>query len=259
MRLKNKLAVITGAARGIGFAAARRLGQEGAALGLVVHHRASGEEARAKLRSEGLDAHIYECDLSSKESVAQLTADVVAQQGCPDILINNAAVYITGDFLELSDDDFSRTMDVNVTAVFRLCQSFGRHMVKRGKGGSIINIGSIAAKMAAPRAVIYAGSKGAVHSLTSAMAIALAPHQIRVNAIAPGTIATELTRGMVETPALSDMVLSRTPAGRFGTPEDIAGVAAFLAGDDAAFVTGQIIFADGGRSASSFTVPLAKK
>ena len=258
MDLTGKLAVVTGAARGIGFAIAHRFAAEGASVAVIVHHLADGNEVCAKLRAEGFEAQAYECDVSSADSVSSLASKVMAQQGCADILVNNAAIYPTGDILDMNEIEFNRTFRVNVTSVFLMSQAFARQMISAKKAGAIVNIGSIAATMASPRAVAYGASKGAVHSLTVGLSLALAPHGIRVNAIAPGTVATELTKAMVETPELRNMVLSRTPAGRFGSPDDIAGVALFLASQDAAFVTGQTIYADGGRTGLSFTVPVIK-
>jgi len=256
--LTGKLAVVTGAARGIGFAIARRFAAEGASVAVVVHRLADGDDVCAKLKAEGLSAMAYECDVSSADAVSSLAANVMEQQGCADILVNNAAIYPTVDILDMTESEFSRTFRVNVTSVFLMSQAFARQMISSKKTGTIVNIGSIAATMASPRAVAYGASKGAVHSLTVGLSLALAPHGIRVNAIAPGTVATELTKAMVETPDLRNMVLSRTPAGHFGSPEDIAGAALFLASQDSSFVTGQTIYADGGRSGLSFTVPVNK-
>ena len=174
-----------------------------------------------------------------------------------DVLVNNAGISHAADFLELSEADFDRVLSVNVKSYFLCSQFAARQMVARAVRGAIINVSSVNGVLAIPNQVPYVVSKGAVNQLTKVMALALAPHGIRVLGIGPGTIATELAqKAVLGSPAARQTILSRTPLGRLGEASEIARVIAFLASDLAAYMTGQTIYVDGGRLALNYTVPV---
>jgi NAD(P)-dependent dehydrogenase (short-subunit alcohol dehydrogenase family) len=161
------------------------------------------------------------------------------------------------DFLDLTEKDFDDVIRTNLKSVFLLGQIVARHMVQRAKGGAIVNMSSTSVVMTMPTLSPYAASKGGISSLTRAMSLSLAPHGIRVNAVGPGTIVTELNRdSLLADQATRDRILSRTPIGRLGTGGDVASVVSFLASDDAAYMTGQTVYVDGGRAGLNYTMPL---
>ena len=174
-----------------------------------------------------------------------------------DVLINNAGIIKTADFLEISEADFDAVLRVNLKGVFLVGQAAARAMVERGKG-AIVNMSSANAVVAIPNQVPYVTSKGAVNQLTKVMALALADKGVRVNAIGPGSILTDLLQVVMNDEAARRRILSRTPMGRCGEPAEIAKVALFLASDDASYLTGQCIYPDGGRLALNYTVPVAE-
>ena len=252
--LSGKRALITGAAQGIGLAIAERFTADGAQVFLVDVARAPLETAAARL-----GGHAYVADLSTTAPIAAIVEAALKAMGGIDILVNNAGITHAGDFLTLEEADFDRVMGVNLKAALFLSQAVGRHMAGRGSGGAIINISSVNAVLAIPNQVPYVVSKGALKQLTNVTALALAPYGVRVNAIGPGTILTELARGIMTDAAAEDRILSRTPLGRCGEPSEIAGVAAFLAGADASYMTGQTLYPDGGRLGLNYTVPVAPR
>ena len=253
-RLQNRVAIITGGARGIGFACAQRFAAEGASVVLADRDEAAVTAAAASFAgAEGVAA-----DVSRKADVEALVARALARHGRIDVLVNNAGITHACDFLELAEEDFDRVLAVNLKSMFLCGQAVARAMVKAGSGGAIVNMSSANAVVAIPNQVPYVVSKGGINQLTKVMAVALAPHGIRVNAIGPGTILTELSKAAVLTDdAARRKILSRTPLGRCGEPEEVAAVAAFLASDDASYLTGQTIYPDGGRLALNYTVPVA--
>jgi len=173
--------------------------------------------------------------------------------------VSNAGVVHAADFLDLEEADFDRVLAVNLKGMFLAGQAAARQMVKQGGGGAIVNMSSVNAVLAIPNQVPYVVSKGGVNQLTRVMAVALAPHGIRVNAIGPGTILTELARtAVLGNKEAERKILSRTPLGRMGEPEEVASVAAFLASDDASYLTGQVIYPDGGRMALNYTMPVGE-
>ena len=183
----------------------------------------------------------------------------VAEYGRLDILVANAGIVHGAAFLDLEEKDFDRVIAVNLKGVFLAGQAAARQMVKQGGGGAIVNMSSVNAVLAIPDQVPYVVSKGGINQLTKVMAVALAPHGIRVNALGPGTILTELARGAVLGNAEAEAkILSRTPLGRMGEPAEVAKAALFLASDDASYVTGQTLYPDGGRLALNYTVPVRR-
>jgi len=255
MRLQGKVAVVTGAARGIGLACAARFAAEGAKVVVADILDQEGATAVEKIGADGGLAAFVHCDTGDAGQAKALIATTIERFGGLDILVNNAGIATVADFLEVTEEDFDRVLRVNLKGYFLVGQAAAREMVARG-GGSIINMSSVNAVMAIEAITPYVVSKGGVNQLTSVMAIALAKRGVRVNAIGPGTIMTAMSAGMRDDAEARHRLLSRTPLGRFGEPADIAGIALFLASDDAAYVTGQVIYADGGRLRLNYTVPV---
>ena len=255
MKLAGKVALVTGAAQGIGLACAVALAREGAKVLLTDVNAQAGESALRELAGSGAEAAFAPCDVSRKADVDRAVAEVVAKFGRLDIAIANAGIVHAAEFLDLEEADFDRVLAVNLKGVFLVGQAAARQMVKQKSGGAIVNMSSVNAVLAIPNQVPYVVSKGAVNQLTKVMALALAPHGIRVNAIGPGTILTELAKkAVLGNREAERRILSRTPLGRMGEPGEIGKVAAFLASDDASYLTGQTIYPDGGRLALNYTV-----
>ena len=259
MSKKGKVAIVTGAARGIGRACAERLAREGADVALWDVEDAAGETSAreiAALEGAGKTA-FFHCDVGYKQEVDTTFAAVLARFGKVDILVSNAGIMRRADFLDLSETDFDDVIRTNLKSVFLCGQVVARHLVERGEGGAIVNMSSTSVVMTMPTLSPYAASKGGISSLTRAMSLSLAPHGIRVNAVGPGTIITELNRdSLLADAATRERILSRTPLGRLGTGDDVAAVVAFLAGEDAGYVTGQTVYIDGGRAGLNYTLPV---
>ncbi len=252
MKLANKTALVTGASQGIGLACAQRLVREGARV-MLADVRPEGAAAAAAL---GDAARFFCADVSQKSDVDALFAATIDGLGHIDILVNNAGVTHAADFLDLLEEDFDRVLRINLKSMFLCSQAAARDMVKRNSG-CIINMSSVNAELVIPNQVPYVVSKGGVNQLTRVAAISLAQHGIRVNAIGPGTILTELAKqAVLGSPEARHTILSRTPLGRCGEPEEVAAIAAFLASDDASYITGQTLYADGGRMPLNYTVPV---
>jgi len=256
MRLQDKVAVITGAAAGIGLACAQRFAAEGAKVVLADIAEEAGERAAEAIQADGGDALFVRCDVGDKAQVDALIDSAVAAFGKLDCAIANAAIVHACDFLELEEVDFDRVLRVNLKGVFLTGQAAARQMVKQGRGGTIINMSSVNAVMAIPSITPYVVAKGAVNQLTKVMALALADKGIRVNAVGPGSIATEMAKAVLSDPEKARGALCRTPLGRFGEPDEVARVALFLASEDSSYITGQTIYPDGGRLALNYTVPV---
>ncbi len=259
MRLRDKVALVTGAAQGIGFACARALAREGATVVLADREAQRGSAAAAELAGQGLRGTFVACDVTRKAEVDAAVQAAVQAGGRLDILVANAGIVHAAEFLDLEEADFDRVLAVNLKGVFLAGQASARQMVKQGGGGAIVNMSSVNAVLAIPNQVPYVVSKGGIAQLTKVMALSLAPHRIRVNAIGPGTILTELARtAVLGNREAERKILSRTPMGRMGEPDEVASVAVFLASDEASYLTGQTIYPDGGRLALNYTVPVGE-
>ena len=246
-RLTDRVAIVTGAARGIGLAIAKRFADEGATVVMADLAEAMLSEAAAAVPG----ATTVVADVSRAADVARVVEAAAARTGRIDILVNNAGITHACDFLDLTEADFDRVLGVNLKSMFLCGQAVARHMVARGVRGAIVNMSSLNAVLAIPNQVPYTVSKGGVNQLTKVMALALAPHGIRVNGIGPGTIATEMARAAVlGTEEARRKILSRTPLGRLGEPEDVAAAVAFLCSGAAGFVTGSVLSVDGGLAMS---------
>lgn len=259
MALTGKTAVVTGGAKGIGYAIARRYLRENANVVIADVDDRAGEAAAEELSSIG-DVRFVSCDVSDRLDVRNMLAETVDVFERVDVLVNNAGIVHGADFLDVSEADFTRVLDVNLKGAFLVGQAAARRMVEQVEAGeepgAIINMSSVNAVLAIPDQVPYTVSKGGVAQLTKVMALALAPHGIRVNAIGPGSIMTDILTEVADDEAARARILSRTPLGRIGDPQEIAGIAVFLASSDASYVTGQTIIADGGRTALNYVVPL---
>jgi glucose 1-dehydrogenase len=257
MKLKGKTAIITGAARGIGRACAERLLAEGARVVLTDIEDERGSETARQL---GADASYLHCDVGDSALVNSTVSAVAASHGAIDILINNAGITAPGDILEISEADFDRVIRINLKGAFLMGQAVARQMVKQvkegRKPGAIVNMSSVNAVVTIATQVPYSASKGGINQLTKVMALGLAEHGIRVNAIGPGSIMTDMLTTVNNDPEARHRLLSRTPLGRIGETAEIAAIAAFLASDDASYITGQTIYADGGRLPLNYTVPV---
>ncbi|HQU51352.1 MAG TPA: SDR family oxidoreductase [Casimicrobiaceae bacterium] len=256
-RLEDRVAIVTGAAQGIGHAIAERLLAEGARVVMGDLVEASVADAARALDPRGARTRVHAGDVAQKATADALVALAVEAFGGVDILVNNAGITHAAEFLDLEEADFDRVIAVNLKSMFLCGQAAARRMVAQRRGGAIVNLSSVNAVLAIPNQVPYVVSKGGINQLTKVMAIALAPHDIRVNAIGPGTIATELAkRAVLGSEESKRRILSRTPMGRLGEPGEVASVAAFLASDDASYLTGQTIYPDGGRLGLNYTVPV---
>ncbi|MBD3729227.1 MAG: SDR family oxidoreductase [Sphingomonadales bacterium] len=249
-RLEGKRAIVTGAAHGIGQAIARRFAAEGAQL-LLADIDPAAEALAGELGHQAILT-----DVARKAEVEAMVARAAELWGGLDVLVNNAGITHAAALDELAEEDFDRVFATNLKSALWGTQAAARIM---GEGGAVVNMSSVNAVLAIPNQIPYVVSKGAMKQLTNVTALALAPRGIRVNAIGPGSIMTEMLQGIVdEDPAAGDRILSRTPLGRCGTPEEVAAIAVFLASDEASYLTGQTIYPDGGRLGLNYTVPTSR-
>jgi gluconate 5-dehydrogenase len=248
--LTGKRALVTGAGRGIGLALARGLAEHGADVALVARTRSQLKAAKEQIETEtGRNVWTFSFDLANIDAIGGLFEQVVQAAGGVDILVNCAGTTVREPTEDASLESFDRVMEVNLTAVLLLSQSFCRHCKEAGTPGRIINIGSLACHAARPTIAAYACSKMGVLGLTRTLAVEWAQYGINVNAIGPGYIATDLTAPLQADDEFSRWVLSKTPLGRWGRPEDLVGTAVLLASRAGDFITGQIFYVDGGWTA----------
>ncbi len=243
-----KIALVTGGAQGIGLACGRALAAEGYRV-MLADIRESVVEAAKSVGGRG-----FVCDVADLSALMELFDTIEAEEGPVAALVNNAGIAKPGDFLGYSMEDFDAVIGLNLRAVFAATQRAAKGMVKAGIKGAIVNMSSINAVVAIPAIPAYCASKGGVQQITKAASLALADKGIRVNAVGPGSIDTEMMAGVNASPEAYARVMSRTPMGRVGTADEIGNVVAFLCSDKASYVTGETIYVDGGRLGLNYTV-----
>ena len=249
--LQDRVCIVTGGAQGIGEACVRRFAREGARVVIADLDDARGQALAGEL--QGLYVH---CDVGDKAQVDALVARAMHAHGRIDVLVNNAGIFKAADFLEVTESDFDAVLRVNLKGSFLVGQAVAREMAKAGKG-AIVNMSSVNAVLTIPTIASYNVSKGGINQLTRVMALALADRGIRVNAVAPGTIATELAaKAVLTSEEAKARIMSRTPMKRLGDPAEIADAVAYLASDAASYITGEILVVDGGRMTLNYTVPV---
>jgi NAD(P)-dependent dehydrogenase (short-subunit alcohol dehydrogenase family) len=245
-RLDGKQALVTGGSKGIGLAIAEAFARAGADVALVARTQGDLDAARTRLLTTGRQVRVFALDLAEVERIPSLFDSIVAETGGIDILVNNAGGTRRGPAQDVEPRDWDFVLDLNVSAVFRLSQAFARERIRSKRPGKIINTASLMSEAVREDNAPYAASKGAIRQLTKALAVDWARYGIHVNAIGPGYIRTELTRPLWEDDAFSRWVKERAPLGRWGRPEDVAQAAVFLASPASDFITGQILYVDGG-------------
>ncbi|MDG2204311.1 MAG: SDR family oxidoreductase [Alphaproteobacteria bacterium] len=245
------IAVITGGAQGIGYACAEAICESGARI-VLADINSDGVAKAAETLGHGTVGTT--CDMGDPKQVDALFDQIEAEFGAASILVNNAGIALPTPFLETTLDQFQSVIDVNLTGTFQAIQRAAKAMVSKGIEGAIVNMSSINAQVAIPSIAAYCASKGGVMQLTKAAALALAPHNIRVNAVGPGSIDTAMMASVNDNPDAMKMVMSRTPLKRIGSPREIGDVVAFLASDKASYITGETIYVDGGRMGMNYTM-----
>jgi NAD(P)-dependent dehydrogenase (short-subunit alcohol dehydrogenase family) len=253
MKLQDKVAIVTGATKGIGVACAREYVKEGAKVVCAGRTVELGQNVVKDIQQDlGGEALFVRCDVSKSADVQNLIDKTVERFGRLDIMLANAGTNAKADFLDIPEEDWDWVIDVDLKGTFLCGQYAARQMVKEGHGGVIINMSSVMAVLGLKTQAHYCAAKGGINQLTKAMALSLIDYDIRVNAIGPGPIMTELMQRVGENKELMNTILRRTPMGRIGTCEEVATVAVFLASDDSSFIMGQCIYPDGGRMIQSF-------
>lgn len=262
MALDGKIGIVTGAAQGIGYAIAKRLLSDGMSIAIADIDKKAGDRAIDELSDLG-DVRFIATDVGNRLDVHNLVASVREQFGDIDVLVNNAGIVHGADFLEVTEADFDRVMRVNIKGAFLTGQAVAQYMVEKvkddGPPGTIVNISSINAEVAIANQVPYCVSKGGMNQLTKVMALSLASHGIRVNAVGPGSIMTPMLQAVNNDPAARTRILSRTPMLRIGDPAEIASAVAFLASNESSYMNGEVIYVDGGRLAMNYVVDVPEE
>ena len=246
-RLQSKTAVITGGDQGIGLAIAQKFAAEGADIALCYRSNKTGaDQAVASIQQLGRQAAAFQCDVGIVAQGQKFIADAAAQFGPLDFLVNNAGLERRADFWDASEADFDAVLNVNLRGMFFVTQAVVRHLRQTNRPGKIINISSVHEELPFPHFASYCASKGGIKMLTRNLAIELAPNKITINSIAPGAIETPINTKLLNDPVKLKELLENIPLGRLGKPEDVAGIASFLASDDSDYITGTTVFVDGG-------------
>jgi NAD(P)-dependent dehydrogenase (short-subunit alcohol dehydrogenase family) len=249
--LQGRVCIVTGGSQGIGEACARRFTRDGATAVI-----ADVDSARGEALAQELGGLFVPCDVGDKVQVDTLIAATMARYGRIDVLVNNAGIFKAAEFLDVTEADFDAVLRVNLKGSFLAGQAAARVMARAGRG-VIVNMSSVNGVLAIPSISSYNVSKGGINQLTRVMALALADKGVRVNAVAPGTIATELAaKAVLTSDDARARIMSRTPMKRLGAPSEIADVVAWLASDASSYVTGEIVVVDGGRMTLNYTVPV---
>lgn len=249
--LAGRVCIVTGGAQGIGEACIRRFARENAHVVI-----ADIDDARGTALAQELGGLYIHCDVGDKAQVDALVAQTLAAHGRIDVLVNNAGIIKSADFLALSEADFDAVLRINLKGSFLVGQAVAQEMTKAGTG-SIVNMSSVNAVLTIPTLASYNVSKGGINQLTRVMALALADKGVRVNAVAPGTIATEMAaKSVLTSDEAKAKIMSRTPMKRLGQPSEVADAVAYLASDAASYITGEIVVIDGGRMTLNYTVPV---
>ena len=247
--LQGKVALITGASRGLGWAMAEAMAMAGARVVLCGRDEAALRERANSIESEGGRATVRAFDVTDRAAAAAAVEAAIHEHGKLDVLVNNAGIQHREPVTETTDADWDRVIETNLSSGFALARAAARHMVARGEG-RIINTASIMGPRARPTVAAYVAAKGGLAALTRALAVELGPKGVTCNAIAPGFFLTEMTEALAENPEFDAFVRARTPLGRWGRPEELGGVAVFLASDAASYVNGHVLFVDGGMTVS---------
>ena len=245
--LSGKVALVTGAYRGLGFAIAQGLARAGAIVILNGRREEAVEAAAHKLHSQGLRSSTAVFDVTDRDAVTRNVTAIESDVGAVDILFNNAGIQRRGAIADFPQAQWDEIIATNLTAPFIVSQAVLPGMIAK-KRGKIVHIASLMSELARPTVVPYTAAKGGVRQLTRGMAVELAPHNIQVNAIAPGYFATEMNRALIDNAEFNAWVCKRTPAGRWGEPDEVAGLAVFLASSASDYITGQLLVIDGGMS-----------
>ena len=263
--VERRVVIVTGGAKGIGYACVSRFLEDGDNVVIADIDKQAGKAAIEKLGADESHILYVNTDVSDKLSVHNLIAETLGKFGRIDVLVNNAGIIFKGGALDLDVEDFDKVLAVNLRGAFMVAQAVARHMVEEidnnddrsGRAARplcIVNMSSVNAVVAIPDILAYEVSKGGINQLTKGMALELAPYGIRVNGVGPGSIKTDMLAGVAENKAALDMVHSRTPLGRIAHPDEVASVVAFLASEDASYITGECIYVDGGRLALNYVM-----
>jgi len=244
--LDGKVALVTGASRGLGAAMAAALGAAGASVALHSNEQPATNTADRICKESGRRTELFTADLSDRSAADRLIANAIAAFGQIDILVNNAGIIRRRPAVQHTDEEWDAVIEVNLSNAFRLCRAMGRHLIDSGRPGKIINVASLLSYQGGITVPGYAASKGGIVQLTKALANEWAAAGINVNAIAPGYMQTDVTTALREDPQRNRQITERIPAGRWGTPEDVAGAAVFLASRASDYVHGHVLVVDGG-------------